>query len=175
MTGTSVTQGGEGEIITTGLTRVGKLSFVLRPLQFFPSTHKEGGQPSLEEANHIPDNLLSKYREGESGRFSLGPGILREKYHCGHQNSSAIAVVWPHRQEFPLQTELFQRQMNAMETSGKAFCWKFSFPLLSYTTHLSPGGVLGRTETGARCKGVKGLPWVATAPLALTSAGDPRC
>lgn len=52
-------------MITTDLMRIRKLSFVLRPLQFFPSTREEGGQPSCEEAKAHPCHFALQIQGGK--------------------------------------------------------------------------------------------------------------
>lgn len=68
------------KIITTDLMRVRKLIFVLRPLQFFSSTQKEGSQPLSEEAKAHPCQFCLQTQGGKARQVSLGPGRLQERY-----------------------------------------------------------------------------------------------
>lgn len=72
------------------------------------------------------------------------------------------------------KSEFLQGQTNTRDSSEKPSYWKFSFPLLAYMTQVSPGGVWVELKPPHGARGLHGLPWVAIAPLAFTSAGDPR-
>lgn len=122
---------------------------------------------------YIPATLLSKCREGKPGRFSLGQKDCRRDAIVALKVFLQSSSVTTFTEIFLADnSEFLHGQTNTRDSFEKPSCWKCSFPLLAYMTHISPGVWVGlKQRPGAR--GLHGLPWIAIVPLDLPQQETP--
>lgn len=108
----------KGKIVTTVLMRIRKLRFLLRPLQIFPSTQKEGGQSSCKEIKAYPCQFALQIQGREARQVFPWPWRSAGEMPLWPSKLFCKVVLWPDLQKFSLQIKV--SFYKAKQTQGTA-------------------------------------------------------